>query len=149
MRRTVRRKFLSLLLFVLILSACVPAQLPPQLAYTPGAAAVVDTGLVEMPSSYRIPRLDGWDVQLSAANAPESVILIAPDKQAIIIVSPDPNYPLPETASIPAENRFIVDEVIELSSQPLYLWLMTTSEQSESRTAEFIQLVEAVTTQNN
>ncbi len=73
---------------VILLGACVPAQLPPQLAYTPGPPLVVDAQQIETEQfTAWVPA--GWEVVTSAAASPQSVILIAPDAFALIMLGGD------------------------------------------------------------
>lgn len=72
-------------LLLLLLSACIPARTPEQLAHTPGPAVQVmdslyNAGVFEV----RIP--DGWRVVTSAAGDPIRVIFVAPEDDALIMV---------------------------------------------------------------
>jgi hypothetical protein len=121
-------RYIIPLLPLVLMVACIPAQLPPQLAYTPGPAAVIEADFVEMPSGYRVPRPAHWDAQLNAADAPEALTLIAPDKGAVIIISTHQNYPFPDIPTIPAESQIVVSRETAISGSQLYLWLITTSD---------------------
>jgi hypothetical protein len=131
------------------LTACIPPQLPPQLAYTPGPAAVIRDHFVDMPSGYQVLRPANWDVQLSAANAPEALLLIAPDKEAVIIISTQQNYPLPDISTIPSEHRIIIDREIAVAGLPLYLWLITTAEHQDISVEVLDLLTESIAIPDN
>lgn len=71
--------------FVLVvaLSACIPAKTPPVLSSTPGAPVVVTDRLYQTTVfSVRYPT--GWRVVTSAADAPVSVVFVAPDEVSTI-----------------------------------------------------------------
>jgi len=71
---------------LLMLAACVPATVPPQLNATPGAAVVVTDGRYDA-GAFSALRPDGWRVVTSAADAPPSVIFVAPDDTALIMLT--------------------------------------------------------------
>lgn len=82
-------------LLLIACGACVPAAVPPQLAYTPGPAVRImdhyyDSGTFQA----RVPA--GWQVVTSAAVQPVSVIFAAPEGDALIMLGesldsvPDP-----------------------------------------------------------
>ena len=81
---------------LLMLAACVPATPPPQLAFTPGAPVTV-TGERVTNSVFSVARPGGWRVITSAADAPVSVIFVAPDDSALVMVARE----LPESPPQP------------------------------------------------
>jgi hypothetical protein len=65
------------------LIGCIPAHEPDNLHNTPGAPVVVDDSLYQGKLfSARIP--DGWRVITGEAQAPQSVIFVAPDDKTLI-----------------------------------------------------------------
>lgn len=71
------------LLCCLMVSACIPATVPDNLDDTPGPPVVVSNGLYEgAVFSARVP--DGWRVITGEAQAPQSVIFVAPDGVTLI-----------------------------------------------------------------
>jgi len=77
---------LSGILFALglvLLAACIPAETPPQLAYTPGPAVVVTDRVYES-SVFTVRYPSGWRVVTGAADAPPSVVFVAPDEVSTI-----------------------------------------------------------------
>ncbi|MBI1279695.1 MAG: hypothetical protein GC179_16325 [Anaerolineaceae bacterium] len=71
------------LIFVLALDGCIPAHEPDNLHNTPGAPVVIDNGVYEGANfSANIP--DGWRVITGEAQAPQSVIFVAPDGKTLI-----------------------------------------------------------------
>jgi hypothetical protein len=68
---------------LVLLAACIPAKVPSNLDDTPGPAVVVSDKIFENSQfSARYP--DGWRVVTSEAQAPPSVIFVAPDNVATI-----------------------------------------------------------------
>lgn len=72
-----------------VLAACVPAQTPPQLAYTPGPAVVVTDRVYES-SAFTVHYPSGWRVVTGAADAPPSVVFVAPDEVSTIALQVGP-----------------------------------------------------------
>ncbi|MBZ0278200.1 MAG: hypothetical protein K8I60_18785 [Anaerolineae bacterium] len=77
--------WLMVVLVSLILAACVPAQTPPQLAYTPGPAVIVTDRVYES-AAFTVRYPSGWRVVTGAADAPLSVVFVAPDEVSTIRV---------------------------------------------------------------
>ena len=71
---------------IISLGACVPAQVPPQLAHTPGPAVVVAAGEVRL-GRFTAWLPPGWQVITSAASDTPSVIILAPDEDALMMLS--------------------------------------------------------------
>lgn len=69
-----------------IAAACVPASPPPQLFHTPGAPVTVTDEHLET-QYFTVQRPDGWRVVTSAADVPLAVTFIAPEEDALIIVT--------------------------------------------------------------
>ena len=70
-----------LLFAVGLLAACVPANTPLQLAYTPGPAVIVTDDVYES-DAFTVHYPSGWRVVTGAADAPTSVVFVAPDEQS-------------------------------------------------------------------
>jgi len=89
----------TLLVLMAVLTACVPARTPPQLDATPGPAfTVTDTRYTN--SAFTVVRPPGWRVISPGADAPPSVIFVAPDDTALIQLTTGPADaapPEPET----------------------------------------------------
>ena len=66
-----------------LLAACIPAKVPSNLDDTPGPAVVVSDHTFEN-SQFTVRYPDGWRVVTSEAQAPPSVIFVAPDDVATI-----------------------------------------------------------------
>ncbi len=79
--------FVSLVL-CLFFSACVPARVPPQLAYTPGPPVKV-AGHLYRSTLFTVEYPPGWDAITSAASSPPSAIFVAPDHSALITLGLD------------------------------------------------------------
>ncbi|MDX2137584.1 MAG: hypothetical protein SF123_05770 [Chloroflexota bacterium] len=84
--------------------ACVPAQVPPQLAQTPGASVVIaDERYQSDVFSVAIP--EGWRVVTSEVQAPLTVTLVAPDDCALIIISTAALEDMPRSPACEGETR--------------------------------------------
>lgn len=79
----------SLLMAALLIVGCVPATVPPQLDHTPGPPLTVTDDRVQT-AAFTVTRPDGWRVVTGEAAAPPSVILIAPDDTALVMLSAAP-----------------------------------------------------------
>ncbi len=78
-----RQISLVIILFVLMLVGCIPAHEPDNLHNTPGAPVVVDDNFYQGAMfSSKIP--SGWKVITGEAQAPQSVIFVAPDGKTLI-----------------------------------------------------------------
>lgn len=76
------------LLFVILvlLSACSPRETPPQLAFTPGPAyRLTDRTLIT--DLYSVETPSGWRVIAGPAEDPYTFQFVAPDNDAIIVIS--------------------------------------------------------------
>ncbi|MEM6281327.1 MAG: hypothetical protein AAF787_03965 [Chloroflexota bacterium] len=93
----------SLIWCVLLLAACIPATAPPQLEYTPGPPVVVTDGRIQT-AAFSVERPDGWRVITSAADAPLTLILVAPDDAALIVLATDGIGEPPRPTSIDPED---------------------------------------------
>lgn len=74
---------------MLLAAACIPAQPPPNLGATPGAAVVV-TGDTYRSGAFSVRYPEGWRAITSPAGAPPSVTFAAPGNCPIIMVSSAP-----------------------------------------------------------
>ncbi|MBI5668282.1 MAG: hypothetical protein HZC41_09770 [Chloroflexi bacterium] len=73
----------------MLLSGCIPARTPPQLAFTPGAPAVVtDETFTNSAFTVRYPA--GWRVVTGAADAPPSVTFVAADEVSTVTLQVEP-----------------------------------------------------------
>ncbi len=139
-------RMLMLALFAVYgVSACIPAETPPQLSRTPGPAAVITDKQVIMPSGYTVQRPADWRILLSAADAPEGLTLIAPDARSVIVVSPHADYPLPSAETIPDPERIVVERSRSGPDDVIYLWLITTSADLENKLTIVTKTLESVT----
>lgn len=77
------RPHLAALIFVLTLVSCIPAHEPDNLRNTPGAPVVIDNNTYSgAVFSASVPA--GWRVITGEAQAPQSVIFVAPDSKTMI-----------------------------------------------------------------
>ncbi len=78
---------------LLLFSGCIPGQTPPQLAFTPGAPAVITDELFTN-SAFSVRYPTGWRVVTGAADAPPSVTFVAADDvSTITLAAADPGEP--------------------------------------------------------
>ncbi len=78
-------RLLAAALLSLGLAGCIPARTPPQLAFTPGPPAVVtDRTYANLWFALRYPA--GWRVVTGAADAPPSVVFVAPDDASTVTI---------------------------------------------------------------
>ncbi|MCU0497025.1 MAG: hypothetical protein MUF87_06700 [Anaerolineae bacterium] len=84
----VRRSFKLVWMIVIgwMCVACIPANAPPQLSFTPGPPIVIANQWYNT-EQYRLRYPVGWRVITSAADQVPSVILAAPGNEALIIIS--------------------------------------------------------------
>lgn len=83
---------------VLGLGACIPAQTPPQLAATPGPAFTVTADRFTN-AAFSVARPPGWRVISPGAAAAPGVIFVAPDDRALIFLTTDPQATPPQPPS--------------------------------------------------
>ena len=92
------RSLCPLWLIILLFSACIPAETPPNLNATP-APGVVITRSTYQSDAFSLEYPTGWRVITSPAGAPPSVILVAPGDCALIQVSSAPLDAPPDSPS--------------------------------------------------
>jgi hypothetical protein len=106
-------------LVIIILSACGPAEVPPQFAMTPGMAVVIaDERYQSDVFSVAIP--EGWRVVTSEVQAPLTVTLVAPDDCALIVVSTVEITDVPRSPVCQGETRA---ELRTLALGDVTLWV--------------------------
>jgi hypothetical protein len=116
------------LLILLFIGACVPATTPPQLAYTPGPSVQV-TGNEVITEDFTVERPDGWRVITSAADAPPTLILVAPDDSALIVIATE-GIGEPPRPQVDADTslRDMVQTITLDSSQTLTVYMAGPAE---------------------
>lgn len=82
-------------------AACVPADVPPQLTFTPGAPFVVDDDHYES-AFFRVRVPQGWRIVSAPAEQPDFVIFVAAENRALMQFSARPIDPVPTLDSLPA-----------------------------------------------
>lgn len=129
--------FVGLLLGV---AACVPATVPSQLAHTPGPGVTVNNGRYAN-SAFSLNYPEGWRVVSSAASADTaSVMLIAPEDAALIVIGEDAQTPtLPHAESLRTESQ-----VKAVNGRRITLILSAPAAEWTPYHAAFIQVVESL-----
>ncbi len=95
----------------LIFSACVPATVPPQLAYTPGPPVVI-AGQVYHSPAFTVRYPPGWEAITSPATSPPAVIFLAPEGDALIMVGVEvENVPPLEGAEVTEKREVMLPDV--------------------------------------
>ena len=132
----------STIILLLLLSACIPARTPEQLAHTPGPAVQVmdstyDAGAFEV----MIP--DDWRVVTSAAESPISVLFVAPEDDALVMVGEgltEAPAPAGYTGELRSERGEVALEdgtvIVAILNAPLENW--------DARLALFERVVESI-----
>jgi hypothetical protein len=130
----------------LVLIGCIPAQeLPPQLAFTPGAPLTINATYIQF-AGVRVEYPLEWRVITSAAETPESLLLIAPQGDALLMLSRYPAQTPPSLSDIPQDEQITLLDVIETPvndaavSQELYLWLVADTSQQTHYESIFQQV---------
>lgn len=107
------------------IAACVPATVPPQLAHTPGPAVSIYDGQYAN-AVFRLNYPPEWRVVSSAASADASVMLIAPEDAAVIVIGEDaeaPTLPHAETLRTETQVKALANQEISLIlSAPAAEW---------------------------
>jgi hypothetical protein len=121
-------------LLLLLLAACVPAQVPDQLSATAGASLVITDDWVRGESfAAQIP--GGWRVVTGEATQSQRVTLVAPDSQTTIELQAGEAVPPSDQA--PPEAR----EVVRVGAGVVTATLRTPADQREAMQAVFAQVV--------
>ena len=123
---------LTIAALLLLLSACVPAQVPPQLAHTPGPPITIteDTITTDV-FTVRYPR--GWRVvKLSIAGAPPWLAFISEDDTLRIEVRAEP---------FDDETAPLLEETVVESGVRIYLRAMSADEGDETNLREWFEVV--------
>jgi hypothetical protein len=89
MRSVISFKLSVVSLMLACLWACTPVEKPPQLTFTPGAPFVV-TGETFDAGVFRANYPTGWRVISGQASTPTTVIFVAPNNAALIMLSLSP-----------------------------------------------------------
>lgn len=128
---------------VLLLAACSPRELPPQLAYTPGPAYRLD-GQMLITERYSVETPGGWRVIAGPAEDPYTFQFVAPDNEALIVLSDhrieNPPQPLNATASTLAIRR----AEAQTGEGPLYAVLTAPAEDIGTQQPVLETLMESI-----
>ena len=124
---------------ILLFAACVPAQTPPVLDATPGAAVTVteDTYRNEI-FSVRYPA--GWRVITSEAGQTLSVIFAAPDNCALIVVSATMINQPPNSPACDQPNLQTATRNLSLGSAKIFIAGSAPTDDSEAFTTQLDQV---------
>lgn len=118
----------EIILLLLLLSACSPRELPPQLSFTPGPPYTLD-GLTLTTAIYTVEAPDGWRVIAGPAEDPYTFQFVAPEDDALIVLSDHAieNPPLPKNADAAALETQAVEA--RGGESPLYAVLVAPADQ--------------------
>ncbi|MEO1444231.1 MAG: hypothetical protein AAFV33_27805 [Chloroflexota bacterium] len=120
---------------MLALAACIPATTPPQLDFTPGAPVVVTDGRIQT-AAFSVERPDGWRVITSSADAPLTLILVAPDDAALILLATDGIGEPPRPTNIdPADTLRDSTEQVEAGNITVSVYTVAPSSQWDAMQA--------------
>lgn len=85
-----------------MIGGCVPADVPPQLAFTAGPPVQV-TDQTYSTELFTVDYPAGWRIITAPAESPDFVTFAAPDDRAVIILSLETIESLPALADVPAD----------------------------------------------
>lgn len=131
-----------LILFVLLLSGCIPAKVPPQLGATAGAPVVVTDRTLQF-EGLEIEYPFSWRVITSAANNPRSFIFAAPEDKALIVLSTTEQIALPELTT--TEEQETTYETVTKNNRQYHVWLISASSSHADFLPRFQNLLSSIT----
>jgi hypothetical protein len=122
-----RTLYLIAALVVIVLSAaCVPAQIPEELAFTPGPPVTVSETTYQV-NDLRFHYPAGWRVVTGPAENPLRVVFVSPAEDAIIVLSPEAIENPPVPAAVEASQAEVLADEIRVSADTrLHVLLVTT-----------------------
>jgi hypothetical protein len=132
-----------LLLGLLLLAACSPRELPPQLSYTPGPPYTLD-GRTLTTDIYTVETPDGWRVIAGPAEDPYTFQFIAPENDALIVLSDHAieNPPQPMNADAAALETQTVEA--RGGESPLYAVLVAPKDEITTHRPTLDSLIESI-----
>lgn len=127
----IARPSLLVLALIFSLAACSPRELPPQLAAT-AAAPYILTDSELRTGLYTLVPPAGWRIISGPAEDPYTFQFIAPENDALIVVSnhAQPNPPVPAAAS--ADTLAIQPQTLDLNGTTLHIVLVAPQEALDS-----------------
>lgn len=135
---------ISLYLIFLLLSACVPVNVPPQVEYTPGAPFTV-TADEFIGDSFRIIYPEGWRVITNEASRPLTVIFASPDNDALLMIASgaitDPPAPPAAQGELHTES-----ETLEINGQIIGIYSAAPTDQWERYAPLFERAIDTLHT---
>jgi hypothetical protein len=132
-----------MLLILLLLAACSPRELPPQLSYTPGPPYTID-GRTLTTGIYTVETPDGWRVIAGPAEDPYTFQFVAPDNDALIVLSDheieNPPQPLNADAAV------LETQAVEArgGESPLYAVLVAPADEIDAHRPTLDTLIESI-----
>lgn len=124
---------------LLLLAACVPAQVPPQLAHTPGASITIDEDTINA-GDFTVGYPRGWRVvKLNVAGTPAWFSFISPDDDLHI-----------QVRAMPYDDDVVaaIEETITLNGTSLYLRGLTETGASDHLQTHFDWIQDHITPNN-
>lgn len=113
-----------LLLLLVSGAACVPAQTPPQLMFTPGPPLMITDHQVNF-GSFRLTYPTDWRVITGAAEDSPAVILAAPEDAALITITLREQATPPQLISIPTDLQVTMQYQPVVAGIKVTFWLVT------------------------
>ncbi len=108
------------LLLCVSLVRCVPAQVPVQLAATPGPIAVIERDVYNT-NLFSVSIPEGWRVITGSALFPPSVTLVAPGDCMLIVISLESNVQTPSAPNCAAETMRTWNETIDQNNLSVHI----------------------------
>lgn len=115
---------LRYVLLLFVIAGCIPARTPPQLAFTPGAPAVI-TDETFTNSAFTVRYPTGWRVVTGAADAPPSVTFVAADEVSTVTLQVEPPAEPERDPAVRVETRTLSLEggqVYAIARVPVQDW---------------------------
>ena len=133
------RRRAAFVLLVLLLAACTPREVPPQLAYTPGPAYTL-TRHELMTELYTVETPPFWRVIAGPAEDPYTFQFVSPENDASIVLSDHPVDTPPAPLGADPAALAISRTDVSLNGRVIYVVLISPPEQE----AEYASVRDAV-----
>ena len=132
-----------LLLVLLLPTACSPRELPPQLSYTPGPPYTLD-GRTLVTDRYIVETPDGWRVIAGPAEDPYTFQFVAPDNDALIVLSDHEITDPPQPLNVGAGTLMTENTQIQTGDTPLYAVLVAPAADIDGHRPTLDELIGSV-----
>ncbi|MCA9902351.1 MAG: hypothetical protein KC547_00725 [Anaerolineae bacterium] len=132
------------LLLCMGLVRCVPAQVPAQLASTPGPGAVIERDVFST-DLFSVPIPEGWRVITGSALFPPSVTLAAPGDCGLIVISLAGDAQTPSAPNCADETLRAWNQTIDQNNLSLHIAGLASVENEAAFEAIFSSITQGIT----